>query len=614
VLYRQFCTPPYPSRLFFLSAALCVTITWGGVWHVAADPPMVSRPSHVSRCPTGDGSLFRGLPPNLCVDSQGHIWSSNGTIATQETGGIAGSGAPTDAPYITQTPVGALTAEQALSALTTGLLKVTTATGVLSTAVAGTDYQAALLNSAGLAGALADETGTNLAVFNTSPTLVTPILGVATATSINKLAITAPATSATLTIANAKTFTASNTLTLTGTDGSTIALGDGGTVAYTANTLGVFAPTSSGVLATVLTDETGNGVAVYNGSPVFTGQVTIPDFTLAQHDHSTAAQGGTGPLGIVPTVDPAPTSGASRLYRDTAFVLQYFDETSGQSTPVPLTQTTTGTKQILDASPSAPIVFTNSGSVTTGPGMRFFEDPANGFVQECTDVAGVRVSCGLQMQANSPFPVRNKDGAECQTWDPTTGVETYNGTGGCLRPLLDLGILFPRYQTPGCGLRNVPSSADAGGVQPVVNCTDSTGNFIFLYDILPPQNWVPGTLATFRVPVSDSATTADGILKLGLRGVCKRPGIDTRETAWTQSATFAQVTFAVTDRLEMLTWTDVPLGGTCTATSVIQVRLEIEDVGTTSNDMGSTACVPSTGVGCVNIHMYFQGSVYAASR
>ncbi|MCK9593924.1 MAG: hypothetical protein M0Q91_18135, partial [Methanoregula sp.] len=60
-------------------------------------------------------------------------------------------------------------------------------------------------------------TSTNL-VFSTSPTLVTPTLGVATATSINKVAITAPATSATLTIANGKTLTASNTLTLAGTD------------------------------------------------------------------------------------------------------------------------------------------------------------------------------------------------------------------------------------------------------------------------------------------------------------------------------------------------------------------------------------------------------------
>ena len=48
--------------------------------------------------------------------------------------------APKSATYIVQTPDSTLTNEQALSSLSTGLLKNTTGTGVLSTAVAGTDY------------------------------------------------------------------------------------------------------------------------------------------------------------------------------------------------------------------------------------------------------------------------------------------------------------------------------------------------------------------------------------------------------------------------------------------------------------------------------------------
>lgn len=61
-------------------------------------------------------------------------------------------------------------------------------------------------------------TGTVAVVLSNTPTLVTPVLGVATATSINKMAITAPATSSTLAVADGKTLTASNTLTLAGTD------------------------------------------------------------------------------------------------------------------------------------------------------------------------------------------------------------------------------------------------------------------------------------------------------------------------------------------------------------------------------------------------------------
>jgi hypothetical protein len=67
-----------------------------------------------------------------------------------------GSGAPTDATYIMQTANASTSAEQALSSLSTGLMKVTNGTGVISTAAAGTDYQgvdAELTSIAGLTSA-----------------------------------------------------------------------------------------------------------------------------------------------------------------------------------------------------------------------------------------------------------------------------------------------------------------------------------------------------------------------------------------------------------------------------------------------------------------------------
>jgi hypothetical protein len=54
--------------------------------------------------------------------------------------------------------------------------------------------------------AISAVTGSGSVVLATSPTLTTPDIGVATATSVNKVAITAPATSATLTIADGTTF------------------------------------------------------------------------------------------------------------------------------------------------------------------------------------------------------------------------------------------------------------------------------------------------------------------------------------------------------------------------------------------------------------------------
>jgi hypothetical protein len=79
-------------------------------------------------------------------------------------------------------------------------------------------------SSANLASAVTGETGSGALVFATSPTLVTPTLGVATATSLNKVTVTAPATSAVLTIANGKTLTVNNSITFAGTDSTTMTL------------------------------------------------------------------------------------------------------------------------------------------------------------------------------------------------------------------------------------------------------------------------------------------------------------------------------------------------------------------------------------------------------
>lgn len=48
-----------------------------------------------------------------------------------------------------------------------------------------TDAQSKLNNSAGLASAVSDETGTGVVVFSNTPTLVTPVLGAATGTSVS---------------------------------------------------------------------------------------------------------------------------------------------------------------------------------------------------------------------------------------------------------------------------------------------------------------------------------------------------------------------------------------------------------------------------------------------
>ena len=60
------------------------------------------------------------------------------------------------------------------------------------------------------------------AVTMSNKTFVAPVLGAATATSINKVALTAPAAGSTLTIADGKTLTVNNSVTLAGTDSTTM--------------------------------------------------------------------------------------------------------------------------------------------------------------------------------------------------------------------------------------------------------------------------------------------------------------------------------------------------------------------------------------------------------
>ena len=81
-------------------------------------------------------------------------------------------------------------------------------------------------------------------------------MGVASATSVNKVAFTAPATSATLTIADGKTLTASNSLTLAGTDSTTMTF-----------------PSSSATVASINLAQTFSATQTLNGSSTTVAEV-----------------------------------------------------------------------------------------------------------------------------------------------------------------------------------------------------------------------------------------------------------------------------------------------------------------------------------------------------
>lgn len=92
----------------------------------------------------GVPSLSTAIPDGVTATTQSASDNSTKLATTAYVdNAISGGGhAPVGATYITQTPNGSLTNEQAMSTLATGLVKNTTTTGVQSIAVAGTDYLA----------------------------------------------------------------------------------------------------------------------------------------------------------------------------------------------------------------------------------------------------------------------------------------------------------------------------------------------------------------------------------------------------------------------------------------------------------------------------------------
>ena len=117
------------------------------------------------------------------------------------------------------------------------------------------------MTSSQLASIISDETGTGALVFATSPTLVTPSLGVATATSINGN-IFSGAINSTWNLSNNKTFSVSNTISFSGTDGTSFIFPSGnGTIARLSDI-----PAASNLGNTNLTADANTRTYTLNGS------------------------------------------------------------------------------------------------------------------------------------------------------------------------------------------------------------------------------------------------------------------------------------------------------------------------------------------------------------
>ena len=142
----------------------------------------------------------------------------------------------------------------------------------------------AATTSAELASVITDETGSGALVFANAPTLVSPNLGNATATTVNKLTITQPTTAATLTVANGATLATTGAFitTLNSTANTTVTLPTTGTLATLAGTETLTSKTISGA---------NNTLTNIANSSLTNSTVTIGSTTVALGATSTSLAG-----------------------------------------------------------------------------------------------------------------------------------------------------------------------------------------------------------------------------------------------------------------------------------------------------------------------------------
>ena len=162
-----------------------------------------------------------------------------------------------------------------------------------------------IMTSAQLATALLDETGSGLAVFNTSPTLVTPILGTPTSGTLTNC-------------------TGLPTSGLTG-------LGVG---------VQTFLGTpSSANLATALTDETGTGSAVFNTDP------TIDGANFTGHAQTAPVVGAS--VGGALTLDTTQSNVFTVSMTENVTTMTLNNPAQGQTVNILFTQDATGNRTII---------------------------------------------------------------------------------------------------------------------------------------------------------------------------------------------------------------------------------------------------------------------------
>jgi hypothetical protein len=312
-----FVRPTYEPRLNDLSDVYVLTPTGGDVivWSSAN-----SRWQNATQ-----STLTAGSATNLVGGAAGSLPYQSGAGATtflaagsdgqvlKLASGVPTWSSDTSGVTITDDTTTNATRYITFSNLTTGnettldvsstKLQFNPSTGVLTTTgsnITGLTASSAVATDASNNLVSVTNTGSGNNVLATSPTLTTPNIGAATATSVNGLTITS--STGTLTVTNGKTLSASNTLTLAGTDSTTM------TFPPVSSSIGYLNIPQSGsdktTSYTLALGDIGEFVGVGTG-----GSVTIPNSTFAAGDAVSIFNNTTGNITITCSITTAYIAG-----------------------------------------------------------------------------------------------------------------------------------------------------------------------------------------------------------------------------------------------------------------------------------------------------------------
>lgn len=302
-------------------------------------------------------------------------------------------------------------------------------------AVTGTGLnQFASTTSAQLFGIISDETGgAGVLVGSASPTFTgTPVLATATATTINKITITQPATGSTLTLIDGKTLKIDNTIELAGTDSAV----------YTF-------PSATSTLASIGLTNT------------FTGR-----------QNSTGAAS-TAPLKSGTTAAIPATCAVSDLYFST-------NATAGQNI-FECASTNTWTQQLNSGGGASGYATIQVGGLAVAQETTLNLIAGNGVTPSCVDNSGsTRTDCTLSSNFAVALSIANAQSGKTDYCDDNTGTTSYTCTLGASAVLLSYQAGQRFFLNPsatcstsctinidGVGSRNIKKkdcSTDPGGV------------------------------------------------------------------------------------------------------------------------------------------------------